>query len=119
MKKFSELNDLSLEELKKLLKELRLYNSVVKQLWNRGKALYSSLKTWKDTFEIEYFPAMGKELALSEAKVAFKKCFWIELQSDSNLIIKPKESLAWGLKIYLNDDVVDLSYRRIEKALEK
>jgi ribosomal protein L29 len=32
MKKFSELNDLSLEELKKLLKELRLYNSVVKQL---------------------------------------------------------------------------------------
>jgi hypothetical protein len=32
MKKFSELNDLNLEELKILLKELKLYSGLVKQL---------------------------------------------------------------------------------------
>jgi ribosomal protein L29 len=32
MSTFSELNNLSLEELKELLKELRLYDSLTKQL---------------------------------------------------------------------------------------
>jgi hypothetical protein len=120
MGKFSnELNNLSLGELQKLLSELRLYNSLVKQLWNRWKALYSRLETWEEVYEVEYFPAMTKETALSEAKIAFKKCFWVDIKDDSIVTLKPKKALSWWIRVYLGDKMVDLSYEKIEKALIK
>jgi hypothetical protein len=88
-------------------------------LWKRWKALYFKLKNWKENFEVEYFPSITKETVLNEAKIAFKKCFWIDIQSNDTIILKPKESLSWWIRIYVDDKTLDLSYRRIEKALEK
>ena len=97
------IDKLNLSELKDLLKEMKLYRDLRKQLWARWKAVYKNLKNWENIFVVEYFPKISKELAFSESKKIFKE----------------KEELKWWIRVYFNDKVLDLSYIKIERELSK
>lgn len=113
-----ELNNLNLNDLHIVLKDLKLYRGLKKQLWDRGKTLYKQIKTWEKIFEVEYFTSMSEDLAWEEAKKAFKKAFDLEVERNK-VKFTPKQSLIWWIRVYVDDKVVDLSYSKIEKTLKK
>lgn len=111
-----KIDNLSLKELEELLKELKLYNNLKKQLGKRWEKLYKEQKTWKKSFEVEYFPAAGEDLAWEKSKEVFEKVFWYKVERKDITFI-PKEKIAWWIRIYTDDKILDLSYENIEKKL--
>jgi len=109
--------DLSLTELKELLNSLKLYKDLGDKLWNRWKILFKSISNDKNIYKIEYFEGMKKETALKEWLKAYKQIFWKE-PKEKNIILISKESLEGGIRIYKNDSLVDLSFKKVSDALK-
>ncbi len=107
----------NLWDLQKLLKELKLYKDLVAKLWNRWKALFKSLVYNKSLYKIEYYPDMWEKAALQEAEKVYEKMFW-EKPNKDGLFLKAKESLDWWIKIFKDDKLIDLSFRKIEKEIK-
>lgn len=113
-----KIGNLSPKELEELLRELKLYNKLRKQLWKRGQRLYNQIKTWKKAYEVEYFPAVWEDLAWEEAKKVFESVFDYKVEKQ-DVTFTPKENIAWWIKIYVDSKILDLSYENIEKLLKK
>lgn len=112
------INKLSLEQLKKLIIELKLYKDLKKQLWNRWIKTYKKLKTWERSFLVEYYPSISEDLAWEKSSQAYKEVFGLDIDREK-VIFLSKESLKWGIKVYVDDKIVDLSYERIEKSITR
>lgn len=112
------IDNLNLFELQELLKELKLFSNLKKQLWNRGKNLYYELKTGKKAFEVEYFSKISENVAWEEAKKVFEKIFK-ETPEKKDIVFTPKSKLEWWIKVYVGDKILDMSYEKIKKVLKK
>lgn len=112
------INNLTLDESNSLLKEVKLYRDLKKQLGSRWVALYNKMKTWKKTLVVEYFPGMSEDASWEEAKKVFKKVFALDVNKEE-VIFTPKELILWGIRVYVDDSVVDLSYLKIERIVKK
>lgn len=113
-----DIDNLDFKQLKELLKEVRLYRDLKKQLWNRGKVLYKKLENGTNTLVVEYFSAMSEDLAWEESKKVFNKVFSLDLNRDEVTLLK-NDNLKWWIKVYVNDKVMDLSYDRVERMVRK
>lgn len=110
--------NLNIDQLKELLKEVKLYRDLKKQLWKRGDDLYKKIKTWKSTYIVEYFTAISEELAWEKSQKVYKKVFNVDVDK-SEVVFSKSDKLKWWIKVYLNDSVIDLSYDKIEKMITK
>lgn len=111
-------DNLNLQELKWLLKEVKLYRDLKKQLGKRGEKVYTSLKTWKKSFTIEYFPSVWADLAWENASKVYSKVFELDVKKE-DVIFLEDEKIKWWIKVYADDKVVDLSYLKIERMITK
>ena len=111
-------DNLSFDQLKELLKEVKLFRDLKKQLWNRWNDLYKKLKTWKSTYTVEYFPVISEELAWEESQKVYKNVFNLDINKSEINFLK-NEKLKWWIKVYLDDKVIDLSYQKIENMITK
>lgn len=109
---------LDLKDLKELLKEVKLYRDLNKQLWNRWKIVYEKIKTGKSDYHVEYFTVLEKDIVLEESIKVYKTVFWLDVSKEDIKLIE-KDSLKWWIKVYLDDKVVDLSYDKIERKIKK
>lgn len=107
---------INLSELKKILKSLMLYKDLYVKLWNRWKKLFSSISSWKSIYRIEYFDAINEKEALEEGLIAYKKVFWYSPNRE-DISLEKKKSLIWGIRIYKDDNMVDLSFKKVENIL--
>lgn len=112
------IDNLTLEESNELLKEVKLYRNLKKQLWDRWVKLYNKLKTWEKSLIVEYFPSIWLDLVWEKSNKVFKKIFSLDVNRDE-VVFTPKESLLWGIRVYVDDSVVDLSYLKIERIVKK
>jgi len=112
MEKIEKLNSV---ELKLVLKWLKLYSNLTKKLWNRWKAIFDKEISWSNTYKIEYTSSIGKEWAWEKATVAFEKVFWESPKKEKVSFIL-NDYILWWVKIFKNDDMVDLS---LSKAINK
>lgn len=109
---------LTLEELKALLSDLNLYQDMTKKLWVRGRDMFHALQENKSLYAVEYFPSLSEDEIYESAKEVFSKVFSATPKKEE-IVFKKKESLGGGMRIYRNDEVVDMSFRRIEGLLKK
>jgi hypothetical protein len=107
---------LDLSKLKEVLKSLKLYKDLSSKLWNRGKKLFTSIKSKKSLYKVEYFEGISEKEALREALLAYKRVFG-ETPNSEDIILQSKKSLDWGIKIYKDDNMSDLSFKKIENIL--
>ncbi len=112
------IDNLGLSELKNLLVDIRLYRDLKKQLGTRWEILYKKLENWTNTLVVEYFPAISEDLAWEESKKIFDKVFGLNVNREE-VVFSKKENLKWGIKVYVNDKMIDLSYDRVEKMVRK
>ena len=107
----------NLSELQKILKQLKLYKDLTKKLWNRWKNLFDFIVNGKSLYKVEYYSSISEQEALEEAKVAYKKAFWEDIDT-KNIVLKKKANLEWGIRVFKNDELLDLSFNKIEKLIK-
>jgi hypothetical protein len=114
MTDFSNLNK---TEIKDILKNLKLLNSLKKSLWNRWDKEYKRIQNWQNSYTVEYFDFWDEVYIRQNSLTAFKKLFWIDVKVDEINFISNKD-LKWWFRIFLNDNMFDLSYKRFESLLK-
>lgn len=112
------LEGMNLWEMKKLLWNIRTYADMTKKLGSRGAALFHKTLSWKQNFVIEYFPALWEEVAYEQAKDVFAKSFDASPEK-SEITFIATEDIKGGMKVYCDDFMVDLSYKKVENLLQK
>ncbi len=109
---------LNREELKDLLSELNTYKDMQKKLWKRWAELFKRDIKWENMFEVHFFPSISEDVAYDNALYVFKKVFEVSPQK-KDIKFVPNKTLWWGIKVYRDDSMVDLSFSKVEKLLKK
>jgi hypothetical protein len=111
------IENLNKSELQELLKNLKVYKDLIKKVWNRWKKIYENIFNAQNQYLVEYYGELDKSYVLKEAKDIYKKMFNVDV-IDSDIKLIKKQNLKWGIKIYLNDDLVDLSFLKFYNLLK-
>lgn len=112
------IDTLDLTQLKGLLSDLKVYKDMTKKLWKRGKDLFHRNLSDNSFFQIEYFPSLSEEDVYLSALPVYKKVFGVEPKKSEITFIK-KDGILGGMKIYKDDNVVDMSFSKVERLLKK
>ncbi len=113
-----DVKSLDLETSKKALREMRLYQDMIKKLWKRWRALFHHKIEGTHSFLVEYFPSVGIEFAQEKALQVYLKAFSVQPKLEEIRFVS-KEHLLSGIKVYFDDNCIDLSFRNIEYKLNK
>lgn len=113
-----QLDNLSLADAKSLLRDMRVYADMTKKLWLRGKNLFMKNLLGQKTLTVEYFPALWVDGAWSQAEGVFSKSFWVKAKKEDVIFVEIS-ALKWGMKVYCDDNMVDLSFKKVEHLMQK
>lgn len=113
-----EISKLNWQETKTLLKDLRLYKDIVKKLGSRWKRVYNKIKNNESYYLVEYYPQNDMDFVYNKAKEVYEVFFKTNPDREKIKFIA-KENLWWWMKIYMDDNLVDLSFDKIERKLKK
>lgn len=114
MTDFSSLNK---TDIKELLKNLKLLNALRKSLWKRWDKEYKRIQNWVNSYIVEYSNIWDESFLKEKSLQAFKKLFWIDIKVEDINFVSNKD-LKWWFRIFLNDNMYDLSYKRFESLLK-
>lgn len=109
---------LELWQLQILVKQLRQYGDMSKKLWIRGRKLFSDTLAGKKNYSVEYFPVLGEDEAFTQASQILKKSFWVT-PAREEIVFHALENLKGGMRVIVDDKMVDVSYAKVEKLLQK
>ncbi|MDA9129114.1 hypothetical protein N9J72_01390 [Candidatus Gracilibacteria bacterium] len=115
MKYFENMN---LADLKHTLSHLKTYEGMVKKLGNRGRSLFHKTLTGKKSFVVEYFPSLGVDEVYTQSLSVFQKSFSAS-PKQSDIVFVPRDDIKGGMKVYCDDNMVDMSYKKIETLMQK
>lgn len=112
------LDTMKLEELKSLMHELREYSDMTKKLGLRGRKLFSHNLLGKKEYIVEYFPVFGEDAAWQQAQTVFQKSF-SETPKKEDVVFIASQNVKGGIKVYVDDNMVDVSFKKVEDLLQK
>jgi len=112
------IQDIKLEEMKKILSGLRVYSDMTKKLGRRGANLFHKQAEGTHDYAVEYFSTLSEDDAYKQAFSVYKKSFDREPKKEEIRFI-PTDTLKWGMKVYLDDSMVDMSFKKVENVLQK
>jgi len=110
------IDSLSVTEAKGILKHLSLYRDMKKKLGKRGIALFKRNLSGEASFLVEHFSTVSEDLAFEKAQAVYKKTFDAEPKR-SDIIFRQVPHIGGWIKVYMNDDMVDMSYSKVKKAM--
>lgn len=113
-----QLENIDLKSAKSLLHSLRQYSDMSKKLWKRGRNLFMKTLSGEQTLRVEYFPALWESAAWTQAQWVFKKSFGVDADKSSVEFLS-SDLLKWGMKVYCDDNMVDLSFKKVEDIMQK
>ena len=113
-----QLSWLSLSELKHVLLELKSYADMQKKLWKRGVHLFHNTLLWRKTFKVEHHSSLTDEDAYLQSLEVFQKVFW-EKPKREDIIFQVRESLKWGMRVFMDDSMIDMSYMKVTSLLQR
>jgi len=111
------LDNLNLVELRNLLNQVKNYKDLKVKLWNRWIELYKRNLAHKDLYLVEYFGETSLDDIYNISNDIYKNTFKVDLKKDDIKFVR-NDDLKWGVKVYKNDSMVDLSFSRIEKLIK-
>ena len=112
-----DIKKLSKEELTTLLKDLKLLSKLKKDLGKRWQKVFELKNENKNSYEVEYFPALSEEEAYLDALKIFNKVF-SENPSKEEIRFVKSDFIKWWIRVYKNDNRVDLSFSKVEKLVK-
>lgn len=112
------MKQLSTEELQNLLVYLQPHiESFLEEIhtWKKWK---NNVAKTSNRFFVEYFPGANLDFIWEKSIYVYNHFFSASPKKEDITFI-PKESIGWGMKVYLDDNYLDLSFEKIEKNLRK
>ena len=97
-----------------VLRELTLYRSLLRAIGSKGRAVYQRLRSNEATVRVEHAPEMSE----ADAKAFFAERFaeWYRLHADT-IVWSKNIALVGGIRVFVDDDLIDCSFARCERAL--
>jgi hypothetical protein len=80
--------------------------------------LFTNNLLWKDSFVVEYHNSLDEKYVLEQSVWIFEKVF-SKKADPKDIIIIEKSDILWGMKLYCNDFLVDLSFLKFYNAFKK
>lgn len=111
------IENLNISELKKVLKWLNKYSLLRKNLWKRWEKLFKRWLSGKPYLLVEFTSSISKDLAFEEAFKVYVKTFNIKPEK-VDVELMPTDTISWWIRVYFDDDMVDLSYNRVETKIK-
>ena len=111
------IKNLNKSELKELLSYLNFYLDLSKKLWKRGRDFFKRSLTWASKLLVEYFPSINEDTAYEKSLKVYSNIFSMK-PSKEDIRFEAKDYLLWWIKVYKDDMLVDLSFKKIEKMLK-
>jgi len=105
------------KQLKNLLNDLKFYKYATKKLWKRGRKVYKNKISDTSSYKVEFFPSIKEDIVIKEALKVYKDTFKDDISQDQISFIK-NDNLDWWIRIYKDDNMVDLSFKKIEEKLK-
>ena len=110
--------NISLDDAKQLLRLLLEDEDMRRKLWKRWATLFSNKLNDKHVLRVEYHPALSIDDIRWYVESLYRTIFQFEWSLE-NIDFRENTQLQWGMKVFLDDNLLDLSYKRIEKKLQK
>ena len=108
----------TLKEAKYVLNMLKKYRQMQKNLWKRWTDLFHLLQDGKHICRVEYHNSLSKDTALLQAIDLYWRIFSYTPTKEEILIVE-NNKLWGGMKIYFDDNLLDMSFKNIEKKIQK
>ena len=113
-----DIQNLWKQELVSLLKELNTYRDLTKKIWRRGRDIYKKRLNNKNDFIVEYSSNLDENFVLEKSLEVYKKNFFLNIDKNDIKLYK-KDNLIWWIRVYMDDQMVDLSFLKIYNTLKK
>lgn len=114
----TDIEKMGKEELKELLSKLTLYRDLRKWLGKRGENIFETLQTGAKKLTVEYFSSADKSYVENQALAMYKNIFGLEVKKE-DIEFKTNDDILGGMRVFMDDKVLDLSYLKIENQFSK
>lgn len=111
------LSSYSKSDLEIALKGLKSYRALDKFIGRRGRELFHTAGSGKQSYRVEYFgtdPESIESLVIN----TYESHFDVKLAS-GDIIWKQNDSLKGGARLFLGDDMLDISFRDAERKMKR
>lgn len=112
------IENLNKNEATALLKELKTYKDLKQKLWNRGIEIFKNNSKNIQTCKVEYFPSLTQDFVLEKSLEVYKNNFKINIDPE-NIVFVENKKIMWGLRIFFDDKMIDLSFLKYFNAFKK
>jgi hypothetical protein len=113
-----DISTLSLSDAKSILQQCRLYKDLTKKLGKRGRTLFHHSVEGTHSFIVEYYPNIDAEYVLEKAVSLYQSVFQVVAKKE-DIVLVEKNHLLSGMKVYYDDNCIDLSFKSIEYKLRQ
>ena len=107
----------SLPELTGSLSLLRQYKTMLRQAWKKGTVIFQERQSTVTMYRVEYAPWIHMDFLEKEALRVIQKTFHTDATLGDCVFIE-NTALISGMRIFSGDDMIDLSFQHLEKALQ-
>jgi len=104
-------------DLSTILKGLKFYRALEKQVGARGRELFARSRSSHESYRVEYVwedHTSLEPLVLS----TYQSRFDIQVPREQ-IVWKRNDALKWGVRLFVGDDMVDVSFKEAERKLLK
>lgn len=118
--KYSELiKDLKKDDLLKLSSILKEYNNYIDIFWKNAKKEFWLNYLNKDKLVVQYFQDKNMNLDILKTYVIgiYKKHFDLNISDTNSIEFIENKSLEWWIRVFKNDNMIDISFLNIHKQL--
>ncbi len=111
-----DIEKLEKPDLLKTLKLLKKFRLLQKDIWNKSKEIFHSSFFKTQKFVVEYFPTINKNDLENFILNTFKLEYWVDIAYE-NILWKENQNLKWWIRLFIDDDMVDISFEKINNKL--
>lgn len=112
-----KIQNLTLPQAKELLKSLRTYQDISKKVGRRWRSLFERNNKGMPLYVVEYLPNVEEDFVYGKSLPVFEKFFGVTPKKEEVVFVK-KEWVLWGMKVYMDDNLVDMSFKKVVDKLK-
>ena len=105
-------------ELNELLKQLKSYKDLKHKLWDRWVKLFKNSISNKKDFVVEYAMDLDESFVIDKALEIYRDIFLQNIEKNE-IILTQNNELIWWIRIFFEDKMLDLSFLKYLKNLQK
>ncbi|MBP8016642.1 hypothetical protein KAZ01_01420 [Candidatus Gracilibacteria bacterium] len=111
-----DIEKLEKPDLLKTLKLLKKFRLLQKDIGNKSKEIFHSSFFKTQKFVVEYFPTINKNDLENFILNTFKLEYGVDIAYE-NILWKENQNLKGGIRLFIDDDMVDISFEKINNKL--